>query len=937
MEDRPPTAATQLRRAPGPSIAVRRAARHQAAAVALVWSLFPWFLLPAPAGAQRFNVRNYSVENGLAQSEVMAIFQDSRGYLWLGTHGGGVDRFDGSQFRHFTKREGLAGNTVTSIVEDDSRRLWFGTDEGLSRLDDRGLTTFTTADGLADDRITALSLGHAGDLWVATTGGISHRIGDRFTSLPTGDGPCHDEVDDVLEDRSGVLWFTSRGGAVCRFDGGSLTTFTSTDGLPRSRAYALQQDREGRLWVGFADGVRVFEGGRFRRAPGTEILEGKMVLSIFGDADGTLWFGTLGGLVRYDGKKSVLWTTRQGLSQDLVSAVTRDREGSLWVGTFGGGVDHLPGSAFVHFGVEDGLPNAMVFGIGRAPGGDLWIGTAAGIATFDGGRMKVVDPPGAPRGAVWEVFPRRDGEIWLGTPGGAIRFDGTSFRTFTERDGLPIHLVSSFAEDRQGRLWAGTAAGVARYGENGFEALPDPQIRGRRIRNMLRAHDGTLWFATDEGILAYDGLTFGVPKDLAELATESVMSMAEDRQGNLWLGTRHGVVLYPSTEASDRKPQRVSVENGLSDDFVYFLLFDEAENLWIGTRSGLDRLDASRYLSRREIVLRHYGAAEGFYGVEANQHAAFRDLDGSLWFGTIKGVVKYDARQDRPNALAPRTFVRGVRLFGKDTDWVAKGYGVDAGLPTGLELRHDENHLTFDYVGISLKVPEKVRYRHKLEGLERDWSAPTTATSASYPSLPPGSYRFEVIACNDQGVWNPEPAVYEHDHPSPVLEHLVVRAPLDPGDFRRRFRTVLAAGPASGEGPAALQRAVERGTEEIAEANRSLEISNRGLARANQELERLSTVDGLTGVANRRAFDACLSREWSRAQRTGTTISLVLADVDFFKRFNDTYGHQGGDDCLRRVAASCSGDGEETRGPGGSLWRRGDGHRAAGARIWTGR
>ena len=216
-------------------------------------------------------------------------------------------------------------------------------------------------------------------------------------------------------------------------------------------------------------------------------------------------------------------------------------------------------------------------------------------------------------------------------------------------------------------------------------------------------------------------------------------------------------------------------QDGLSSNIIYLMVFDNDENLWVGTEKGLDKITLNG--NRQITSIKHYGKLEGFAGIETNQNAVFKDQQGNLWFGTIKGVTKYNPKADKINSIEPRTHITGIRLFFENVNWslindtsdyykLQSGQAVKAEfdsitrwyhLPVNLKLPYYTNHLTFDFIGISYKIPEKVKYQFMLEGLDKDWSPVTSKSEAIYSSIRPGKYTFKVISCNNDGVWNQDP------------------------------------------------------------------------------------------------------------------------------------------------------------------------------------
>ena len=295
--------------------------------------------------------------------------------------------------------------------------------------------------------------------------------------------------------------------------------------------------------------------------------------------------------------------------------------------------------------------------------------------------------------------------------------------------------------------------------------------------SILEDKSGNLWFGTNGGgVNKYDGETFTHFTTKEGLSHNTAIGLVEDNRGKIWIGTYGkgvcvlhdgGRVMGGEKEDTAKYAYKwtyINTSNGLADDGVVSLVFDAEGYVWAGTNKGISRINTETF------EVRSYTKLEGFSGIECNQNASYLDSKGNLWFGT-EGVTKFNPKADWQNKLEPQTYIKAIRLFFEDVEWridttdtnrgADKLAGVEftgvtkwSHLPENLVLPYDKNHLTFEYVGISLKIPEKVRYQFMLEGLDKDWSPVTKKTEATYSNIPPGEYTFMVKASNDEGVWN---------------------------------------------------------------------------------------------------------------------------------------------------------------------------------------
>lgn len=732
----------------------------------------------ASAAAQEYNFKNLSVADGLAQSQVYAICQDRRGNIWFGTRGGGLSRYDGVTFTTFAEEDGLANSFVRSILEDRAGNIWIGTDRGVSRYDGRRFVTLAAREGLGDlpvnaivqdssgiiwfgseqgllarydgrtfrcymrsdgvpgSKIYALFVDRSGSIWCGTENGAAmlERSGERFRHLPFGLGKASSVITGFAQDRAGSCWLSTYGGGVLRYDGGSFAQLTVDSGLSNNTVLTVAADRGGRIWLGTAGGgVCRYDGGGFTIFTETEGLCNNVITSILHDTDGNLWFGSSGGGVsRYDGERFIRFTERQGKLGNWIYTIHQDRRGAIWFGSSFGGATRYDGKLYTRYSEKDG---------------------------FTAGKVKCIHEDD-------------DGVLWFGTVGkGLYRYDGASFRQVALKDGLRAAFINAITRDRSGSLWLACAdAGVVRYRPDAADAKDRFLYFGRdvgmgsiRVYAIFADDDGTIWAGTD-GLGLYR-ITQAPASDsfsirrftIADgLTSNTIRSIVRDGRGNLLLGTGGGGIAI----FDGRSFRSIKKGNGLSSNNIYSLLLDGSGRIWIGSEKGIDRVEVDSLYAIRSM--KHYGEAEGILGVETTQNGAMLDAAGNIWFGTIHGAVLYKPREDNPNAVPPKTHLTGIRLFFNTIESTEYVDSLSAWypIPVGLSLPYDQNHLSFDFVGISQRNPEGVRYQWKLDGFDSDWSPPTAESRAVYSNLPPGEYTFSVRSYNEDGVADPTPASF---------------------------------------------------------------------------------------------------------------------------------------------------------------------------------
>jgi PAS domain S-box-containing protein len=734
--------------------------RHKVWLIASI-SLLLWLFCHSPALAlnpkkaiTQYRHRAWKTEDGLPQLSAHAIIQTRDGYLWIGTQEGLV-RFDGVHFTIFDKRNtpGLENHSIFTLLEGRDGSLWIGTGGGLSRLKDGRFITYSTDQGVSHNLIYDLYEDPEGNLWVGTFGGGLNRLqAGRWTAYTVKEGLASNFVTSICGSKSSGLWIGTNDG-VTRYKDGKFTTFTTKDGLAHNSVFDVYEDRKGNIWIGTADGLSLWREGRFRTFTTREGLSSNEIRSIYEDRDGNLWIGTEGkGLNRFNDGTFTSLTTREGLSDDFVYSLCEDREGSLWVGTYGGGLNRLSDGKFTTYSTAEGLPDDLVRPIFQSRDGSIWIGTQkGGLTHFKDGRFKTyTTKDGLAYNGVRALAEDSEGALWVGTGGGGLsRFRNGKFTNYTTRDGLANDYILALIVSRDGSVWIGTKGGGLSHYQNGRftnYTTGDGLLDGV-VRTILESRDGSLWIATNRGLSRLKDGRFTSYTTREGLSHNFLFSLYEDRAGVLWVSTFGGGL----NRFKDGKFTSYTTAVGLFDDVAFQILEDDEGNLWMSCNRGIYRvskreLEAFDRGEIKKITCQVYGTADGMQSAECNgsaQPAGVRTRDGRLWFPTAKGVVVIDPRNLGLNDLPPPVVIEKV-LANKQS------------LPlTGvIQLSPDQRELEIRYAALSFLAPQRVFFKYRLEGFDKDWVDAGTRREAFYTNLPPGRYRFQVLACNNDGVWN---------------------------------------------------------------------------------------------------------------------------------------------------------------------------------------
>jgi ligand-binding sensor domain-containing protein/signal transduction histidine kinase len=640
----------------------------------------------------------------LLSDDILSLYEDREGTLWIATGEGGLVRYNNGTFSTVPGPEGSSRMTVHSICEDQNGALWIGASQGLYQVTGGRLVPFTNDVSLAGREIIEVIPGRGDDLWIGTRTDIRRlRQGKGMEPPIDSSRPIHL----LAMDAGGQLWASYAAGWLGFIPSGTQTLQTRTDVV--FKVDAMHLGREGAFWMGTLDGnlFRVEPGNASRLILEAELPDG--IVAIDQDSDDNLWLGLRsGGLWQLRKKQVATLGEEHGLLTGTVSSIREDRHGRIWVGTFGKGLHRWDGQQFEPIEVHKthNITSLLADGEGTiwfsTFGGQLGRRTEAGVVEFETGfgrrcRTLLLD---------------REGGIWMGTVQNGVEhlFQGR-LNHHTTREGLSSDYIRVIVQDRAGDIWIGTSRGLNR-------------IRDGRIEPFFRA----------------DGL-----------AGEHVRSLFVDSQGTLWIGSTGGGL----TRWHGGRLQSIGTEQGLISDWIEQIIEDDHGYLWLGSNRGLMRINLSElndcvsgitsfihctaFRTADGLPLGHSGT--GF------QPSSLKTSDGKLWFGTGAGVVVVDPVQIVADSRPPPVYIEEIRAD-KRVVTIHQGANQPVVLAAGTQ------RLVFRFTGLDLSSPGLIRFSHKLEGFDSEWVNAGTQREAVYTRVPPGKHRFRVLAANNQGLWN---------------------------------------------------------------------------------------------------------------------------------------------------------------------------------------
>ncbi len=762
-------------------------------------------------------------EEGISSGNVYGIVQDNQGFLWFAT-GDGLSRYDGYSFRIFRFDRGnpnsLANNTVQAILLGQGGVLWLGTSGGGLDRFDPVTETFThyrynpdDPNSLSGNAIPQHSLyeDQQGALWVGTVDGGLNRL-DPATGTFThyrhdpqdANSLSSNGIESIYQDSDGMMWIGTLDAGLNRLDpvSGKITRYLPNPDdpytLPDVYVHGVYEDRAGTFWVATEKGFGVLDRptGYFTRyviAPDRPDAGGlNAITQIHEDAGGNLWLGTGGaGVLKFDRQQQQIVQYKNdpanphSLRNNFISSFHEDPSGTLWVGTLGGGANGFSTrpSKFTHYKNEADNPNSVadnfILSIFEDQTGIIWIGNDRTLNRWDRRtdtwqvyRNDPADPTSIATGSVTATQEDPDGTLWFGTfLGGLNRFDPQTgqFKAYrfdsNDPRSLSDDIVRSLYRDSNGVLWVGGwNNGLSRFDrmtETFQRYLSDPgkpeSLSAGSVTDIYEDRAHTLWVATEGGGLnRFDPATETFtrfqndPQNLASLPDDAVRVLYEDQAGQFWVGTAGGLCAFD--QASGACTAVYTEKEGLPNNTIEGILEDEQGNLWISTNNGLSRFNPQTQ------VFRNYDVLDGLQSNEFHVFTAFykSPRTGEMYFGGINGFNVFDPSQVTDDPFVPPVVLTDFRLFG-DSVPVGGNSVLQKAIneTTELTLSYDQNSLSLEFTALSYVAPAKNRYRYKLEGFDADWhTVDSKERFAVYTNLDPDDYVFRVQGTNEDGVWN---------------------------------------------------------------------------------------------------------------------------------------------------------------------------------------
>jgi ligand-binding sensor domain-containing protein/signal transduction histidine kinase len=702
------------------------------------------FAIDGKRAMSQYLRQRWDTAQGLNAGTVNAIAQTPDGYLWIGADRG-LFRFDGQRFVEMHVQDNDAGSPpqVLSLTVDTAGVMWVRMREHRMFRYEHG--RLIGPDKVVDHQgtITAVTAAREGGILIdALVPGAARVSGNQLQTIAPAQAAL---VISIAQLADGTVWLGTRESGLFYIRNGH--TINLEQPLPDTKINCLLPSAGGQLWIGTDNGLALWSRGGMISSALPALLQHVQILSLLRDRDQNLWIGTSQGLIRYNSAGAFLLPHEDGHSGNQVGALFQDAEGNIWLGDEHG-IERIRDSAFTIFSTASGMPAADNYGPVYADADHrTWFAPSTGGLYWErDGEVHHVPDHGLDSDIIYSI----DGagnDLWLGRQRGGLTHlrmtaDTPTLTTYTQRDGLAQNSIYAVHRSRDGSIWAGTlTGGVSHFAGNRFVNFTTADgLASNTISALAEARDGRIWLGGPNGLASYDKTGWHKHPMPPGSASTEITSLLQDNEGMLWIGTTRGLL---TLQRDHIVPARVSPD--LSNEQVFGIAEDAQHDIWLVTGDHVAKVNRNTLLGAATGPAHEFGIADGLLTSDGihRDHSIVVGPDGRIWLSLARALaVATPAELSRATQHPPVANIESILL---DSDQV----------PLGEDLRLSAAHrLTFGFTGLSFAAPERVRFRYRLDGFDRGWSEPTSMRQAIYTNLPPGSYRFRVMASNVEGIWD---------------------------------------------------------------------------------------------------------------------------------------------------------------------------------------
>jgi ligand-binding sensor domain-containing protein len=716
------------------------------------------FFIFISASAQIVIQRNLNIEDGLVYSQVLSIYQDQKGYLWIGTSNG-LSRWDGNQFKNYVSTNRISFDNIKMMTETNKGNLFVATGSGILISKNGEFTKPANYPSSLQTSINQLIKSKEGIIYIAAEdSGLWQYENYQFTKIPILTNHKKYCVTSLAITKDGTLIIGTTSNGLFAYKNNQIHT-VNINGKPfiEEINFVYQDDDRSMYIASNKNGLYRIAGEsvfHFNQADGLPDLK---VNYIYKTSAGQLYIATNKGLALIQNEKIIdVINTDKGLSNNFVWCINEDKQGNIYFGTDGGGIDIYRPGIFKTYNESTGLPNNTVWNILETSDSKFYFSTDAGIAELKDSKL-FISPKlkELSKAMIISSMESTEKDLFFGTnEKGVYVYKNGNLNNINTSNGLTSNSVWSIIEDQDGRIYFGTYDGGICVYKNGqvIDTIDTKDgLNNNYIVSAYKLKDESIYFGLDAGGVC-EIKNGKLNKENTILPGITVWTMYQNKSGEMYFGTdKNGLICI-----SENKTDTINTNAGLSNNTILGILEDDTGKLYLATDNGLNIVD---FINDKPVI-RIITNEDGLASNECNQGAYLKDSKGMFWIGTIRGVTCYNPQNDEPSHQPPLTHITNVKLFNKEIY-------IDS-LNSSYQFNYDENYLNFNFIGIDLKAPHKVTYAYRLRGIKQDWVT-TNNPNVQYANLDDNDYTFEVKSCNEWGVWS-EPVTFRFSILPPFWE-----------------------------------------------------------------------------------------------------------------------------------------------------------------------
>ena len=737
---------------------------------------------------ESFNFKNITIEDGLSQSTVETIYQDSKGYIWIGTNDG-LDRYNGYEFKHYKHdkydKNSIANNYIVDIIEDKNGYIWVSTIGGLSRINpdkDEIKNYYSKEDSgnLSNSNLWQILCTKDNRLIASTIDGLNvyDKNKDKFTRILYKEGELPSQyIYSLEEDINGHIWVGTDNGLV-ELDKDLNIVKSYHDTIGDSDVYNVYDDSKGNIWVCTLDNglfkINLDDKSveNYKNNNSKISIPSNNVRDIISDSEGKLWIATDKGLCTFDYEREEFITYNKksyqsnSLIDDEIFCLLKDSSGLIWIGTYSGISRFNPNSNFTHFKLDpyedNSISGNVIHGIYEDDDKTLWIGTnKSGVNIINGESIKHLNKENS--NIVSDLIEDITGfknYIFIGTNEGLsvlVKNDKTAknytITNYTTKDGLPSNKIRSLFIDSKGYLWIGTNKGLAILDTNNNKIidityiLDEMGVSDKFIRAVYEDSKGNYYIGCflEGGLIKINPNTKeykiykNIENDDSSISNNSIRYINEDLYGNILVGTSHGInILNLSTD----KFNHYTEKDGLINNTIYGILVDKNNGIWMSTNAGISKL------STEDATFKNFTITDGLQSNEFNGRACFKSKDGNMYFGGINGFNVFNSQDIELSTFEPKVIFDNFEINGTNKKDISN-----------IKFKSNENNIKINFFTNDYKNTKTTQYYYKLEGLENEWNM-TNSNSLVFANLGSGDYTLKIKTITQHGVMSDESSVH---------------------------------------------------------------------------------------------------------------------------------------------------------------------------------